>query len=201
MLSSDEFVDLMQRVQAGIPDAASELIRHFEAEIRLEVRVRLRVQDGRVRRLLDSMDIAQSVLAGLFAGITSGRFTPQSPQELLGLLVTMTRNKLLTQVRNQRRHRRDVRRVQSLDTTVHDVHDAAQTPSQVVAGAELLGEVRKRLSDEERLLSDRRGQGQPWSDIALELGGTADGRRKQLERAFARVVCELGLEEEFALDG
>lgn len=201
MLSSDAFVDLMRRVQAGDPEAANELIRHYEPEIRLEVRVRLRVQDGRVRRLLDSMDIAQSVLAGLFAGIAAGRLTPQSPQELLGLLVTMTRNKLLTQVRNQRRQRRDVRRVQSLDTTVHDVRTAEPSPSQVVAGAELLGEIRKRLSDEERQLSERRNQGQAWTDIASALGGTAEGRRKQLERAFERVVRELGLEEEFAANG
>ena len=49
----------MSRVQAGDPDAADELIRHYEADIRLEVRVRMRVQDGRVRRMFDSMDITR----------------------------------------------------------------------------------------------------------------------------------------------
>jgi RNA polymerase sigma-70 factor (ECF subfamily) len=185
----------MVRVQAGDADAATELIQKFEPEIRLEVRVRLRVQDARMRRLLDSLDITQSVLASFFAGVALGRFTPKHPKQLLGLLVTMTRNKLLTQVRDQRRQRRDIRRVQSLDADAHNVAASGESPSQLVAGVELLGEFRKRLSDEEQQLTERRGQGLTWAVIAQELGGTPDGRRKQLERAYARVVRELNLDE------
>jgi RNA polymerase sigma-70 factor (ECF subfamily) len=194
--SSEAFNVLMHRVQAGDPDAAAELIRHYEPEIRLIVRVRLRIQDGRVRRLLDSMDITQSVLASFFAGVAVGRFAPTEPQQLMGLLASMTRNKLLTQVRNQRRQRRDQRRVQSLDAVNCDVAAAGETPSQIVSGRELLREFRKRLSEEERNLADRRGDGQPWTVIANELGGTAEGRRKQLERAFSRIVRELNLDDE-----
>jgi DNA-directed RNA polymerase specialized sigma24 family protein len=191
-----DFNRLMSRVQAGDPEAAVELLRQYEQEIRLEVRVRLRVQDGRVRRLLDSMDITQSVLASFFAGVTVGQFSPEHPQQLLGLLIAMARNKLLTQVRDQRRQRRDVRRVQSLEPADCQIPAAGESPSQVVAANELLGEFRKRLSDEEQLLSERRRDGQSWMAIADELGGTAEGRRKQLERAFSRVVRELNLEQE-----
>ncbi len=199
VLSIVAFDDLMLRVQAGDPDAAFELVQHFEPDIRLEVRVRLRIQDGRVRRMLDSMDIAQSVLASFFAGVVVGRFAPQHPQQLLALLVTMARNKLLTQVRHQRRQRRDARRGESYNAAVHDVAAAGESPSQIVANRELLGEFRKRLSAEERQLADRRGEGQPWTAIATELGGTADGRRKQLERAFARIVQEMHLNDELDL--
>jgi RNA polymerase sigma-70 factor (ECF subfamily) len=198
VLSADAFTQLMARVQSGDPDAAAELIRHYEPDIRLEVRVRMRVQDGRLKRLLDSMDVTQSVLGSFFAGVAAGRLVPQHPQQLLGLLVAMTRNKLLSQVRDQRRQRRDLRRVQSLDAAVHDVSGDDETPSQVVASQELLWEFRKRLTDEERRLAERRGAGQPWPAIAAELGGTPEGRRKQLERAFARVAQELGLDEELA---
>jgi RNA polymerase sigma-70 factor (ECF subfamily) len=184
----------MSRVRQGDADAANELIRHFEPEIRLEVRVRLRVQDGRVRRLFDSMDITQSVLGSFFAGVAVGRYRPQHPKQLLGLLITMTRNKLLTQVRDQRRQRRDIRRAQSIDVAVHDVAAEGETPSQFVAAEELLRECRKRLSDEERQLAERRAEGLPWTEIAAQLGGTADGRRKQLERAFDRIVDDLNLD-------
>ena len=198
MLSSEAFRDLMTRVEAGDPDAAAELIRQYEPEIRLEVRVRLRVQDGRVRRMLDSMDITQSVLASFFTGVASGRFAPEHPQQLLGLLIAMARNKLLNQVRYQRRQRRDVRRVHSLDAAAYDPSPTGETPSQIVAGEELLHEFRKRLSDDERQIADRRHQGQPWTTIAADLGGTPDGRRKQLERAFARIARELHLDDDFA---
>jgi DNA-directed RNA polymerase specialized sigma24 family protein len=197
LLTSEAFTELMSRVRVGDADAAAELVRHFEPDIRLEARVRLRVQDGRVRRLFDSVDITQSVLASFFTGVAAGRLRTESPQQLQALLVTMTRRKLLNQVRDQRRQRRDARRLQPLDASP-DLAAPGETPSQVVAGRELLGEVRRRLTDEERGLVDRRGQDCPWADIAAELGGTADGRRKQLERAFARVARELGLEEELA---
>lgn len=198
MLSSEAFTDLMGRVQAGDAAAAAELIRHCEPDIRLEVRVRLRIQDGRVRRLLDSMDITQSVLASFFVGVAAGRYRLETPQQLLGLLVTMARYKLSKQVRRQRQQRRDVRRVRPLDEAAQGVHAPGETPSQLVACKELLGEFRKRLTDEERQLTERRDRGQPWDEIAAELGGTAQGRRKQLERAFARVAKELGLGEELA---
>ena len=201
MLSSDAFHKLMDRVHAGEPDAAAELIRQFEPEIRLEVRVRMRMQDSRVRRLLDSMDITQSVLGSFFAGVAVGRFAPKHPKQLLALLITMTRNKLLTQMRDQRRQRRDIRRVQPIDTAAHALAGDDESPSQLVAGDELVREFRRRLSEEERLVAERRGDGQPWSEIAEELGGTADGRRKQLERAFSRVSRELHLDRESAFTG
>jgi hypothetical protein len=53
--------------------------------------------------------------------------------------------------------------------------------------------LRKRLSEEERHLADLRGQGRDWAAIAAELGGTPEGRRKQLRRAIERVERELGL--------
>ena len=195
MLSDEAFDELMHKVREGEPNAAAELIQHFEREIRIEVRVRLRVQDARIRRVLDSMDITQSVLASFFAGVAVGQFAPKHPKQLLGLLITMTRNKLLTQVRDQRRQRRDIRRVQSIDAAAHDVAASEESPSQLVAGVELVREVRKRLSDEERQLTDRREKGFTWARIAEELGGTAEGRRKQLERAYARIVRELNLDE------
>jgi RNA polymerase sigma factor (sigma-70 family) len=199
VLSIAAFDELMSRVQAGHPDAAAELVRHFEPDIRLEVRVRLRVQDRRVRWMLESLDVTQSVLASFFAGVAAGRFAPQNPQQLLGLLVTMARNKLLSKVRDQRRQRRDARRGQSFDAAMHDVAALTERPSQVVAKQELIGEFHKRLSGEERRIADLRWDGQPWTAIAAELGGTAEGRRKQLERALARIARELHLDDESAL--
>src|SRR5262245_49208067 len=98
----------------------------------------------------------------------------------------MTCNKLLTPIRYQRQQRRDLGRAQPLDAAVHDVRAPGESPSQVIAGKELLGEFRKRLTDKEQQLAEGRWQGRPWAAIAAELGGTAEGRRKQLERAFAR---------------
>lgn len=65
----------------------------------------------------------------------------------------------------------------------------------MVAGKELLQEFRKRVSGEERQLAEMRALGREWTDIAAEMGGTPEGRRKQLARAIDRVAQQLGLEE------
>jgi hypothetical protein len=69
------------------------------------------------------------------------------------------------------------------------------TPSQVVAGEELLRELRARLTEEEQRLADLRAAGRSWAEIAQEMGGSPDARRVQLQRAADRVARELGLEQ------
>lgn len=63
-----------------------------------------------------------------------------------------------------------------------------------MASAELLGALRARLSAEEQHIADLRVAGRSWAEVARELGGSADARRVQFQRAISRVGRELGLE-------
>lgn len=193
-MSEEEFADLLRRVRAGDEQAAAKLVRLYEPEIRLEVRVRLRLRHPRLRRVLDSMDVCQLVLASFFVRAAAGQYDLERPEQLLHLLRDMARNKLADQARFHQRHRRDVRREHAEEASVLDPAAKHETPSELVANRELLAEVRQRLSDEERKLMERRCGGQDWTGIAAELGGTSEGRRKQFARALDRVVQELGLE-------
>jgi DNA-directed RNA polymerase specialized sigma24 family protein len=184
---------LLQRLRRGDPAAASELVRRYEPQIRLEVRLRLR--DRRLRRSFDSMDICQSVLSSFLIGAAAGICELDRPEELLNFLIAMTRNKLALAVRRQRAGRRDHRRVVEADPVAIGAVAPGASPSEEVAGQDLVRAFRERLTAEERLLTDRRATGCAWADIAAELGGTAEGRRKQLERAVERVSRELGLDE------
>lgn len=67
-------------------------------------------------------------------------------------------------------------------------------PDKLAALRDLLTRALEKLSPEERLLADFRAQGRSWGEIAESLGGTAEGRRKQLARALARVAVDLGIE-------
>jgi hypothetical protein len=58
-------LDLIRRVRAGDPDAAAALVEHNEPAQRRGVRIHL--CDHRLRRLLKSADICQSVLASCFS--------------------------------------------------------------------------------------------------------------------------------------
>ena len=74
------------------------------------------------------------------------------------------------------------------DSQLNNLAAADTTPSRQAANGELFHEIRRRLSPEERQLADLRAQGHDWATIAAKLGGTAQGRRKQLVRALDRVA-------------
>ncbi len=191
---SDElsFRDLIGRVRQGDERAAAELVRRYEPAIRRAVRFRL--TDPRLRRTCDSMDVCQSVLLSFFVRAASGQYDLDSPEQLLRLLTTMARNKLLNQARQHQAARRDNRLVTD-DIADHDVPEEAPGPSQQVEARELLQEVHRRLSPDELRLVELRNQGHDWNTIATLVGGSAPALRQKLHRALARLSQEFGLEE------
>jgi RNA polymerase sigma-70 factor (ECF subfamily) len=193
MSESIAFLDFIRRIRAGDDQAARELVERYEPVIRCEVRLRLR--DPRLYSRFDWTDICQSVMASFFVRAAAGQFDLEQPDQLLRLLVGMTRRKLSNQARLHRAARRDCRRVVDCDPAHLDGRTATPSPSRVVAGRELLAEVNRRFSDEERRLADLRAGGYEWTEIAARLGGTAEARRKQLARAVDRVERELNQRE------
>jgi RNA polymerase sigma-70 factor (ECF subfamily) len=191
MSDENSFADFIRRIRAGDEQAAAELVRRYEPAIRREVR--LRMHDPRLCRLFDSMDICQSVLASFFVRAAAGQYDLKRPEQLLKLLVIMTRNKVAFQARKHHSERRDHRRV--VTDRVDELAAVAADPSRLVAGQELLREARRRLTDEARQLADLRSQGRSWGEIAEQLGGTPHARCVQLSRALDRVARELGLDE------
>jgi RNA polymerase sigma-70 factor (ECF subfamily) len=194
MVEGEALGDLIARVRTGDAQAAAELVRRYEPVIRSRIRVWLRMQDRRLRRVFDSMDICQSVLASFFVRAAAGQYDLDQPEQLVGLLVRMAQHKLAHQVSKQQAQRRDIRRVGEADLREVDAAASGASPSDLVAGQELLQEFRKRLSEDERRIADLKAHGHDWAAIAAELGGTPDGRRMQLARALDRVAGELGLD-------
>ncbi len=190
----ENFTELIRRVRAGDDQAAEELVRRYEPEIRLEVRGWLRLRNPKLRRVFDSMDICQAVLASFFVRAAVGEFDMDDPRQLLPLLVGMARNKLAEQVRFHQRERRDVRRVEGTDPAHERPSGSDETPSQVVARRDLLDAFRARLSDEERRIAELRSQGLDWVGVSATMGNSPEARRKQFTRAVARVGKELGLD-------
>jgi RNA polymerase sigma-70 factor (ECF subfamily) len=193
MPSDPAFSALMRRVRAGDGEAATELVRRFEPNVRRVIRLRL--TDPRLGRLFDSVDVCQSVLANFFVRVAAGQFDLQTPEQLVRLLATMARNKLLNLVEKHQADRRDARRVEASDEAIAALADEQETPSTIVAGRELLEHARRLMSDEERHLAEQRALGREWADIAAEVESSPEALRKKLSRAVDRVVAQLGLED------
>jgi RNA polymerase sigma factor (sigma-70 family) len=184
------FAGFMQRIRAGEEQAARELVELYEPVIRREVKMRLR--DPRLYRRLDWVDICQSVLASFFMRAAAGQYELDQPEQLLRLLVVMTRHKLSKQARRHRAEKRDYRVAEDRDHASLEAEPGAEpTPSRLVASRELLAAFRARLSDEERMLADLRAGGCGWAEISSRFGGTPQGRRMQLARAVRRVERQL----------
>jgi RNA polymerase sigma-70 factor (ECF subfamily) len=188
MVEDNVFQDLIRRVRAGDGAAAAELVRTYEPAIRRAARIRL--SDSRLQRLFDSMDISQSVFASFFIRAALGQYDIDKPDQLLRLLVTMSRKKLADHARYQAADRRDYRRERPVPAGIASGPD----PGQQVATRELLHEFRRRLSPAERRLADLRAAGRNWNQIAAELGASAEALRKQLARAVERIAADLGLD-------
>jgi RNA polymerase sigma-70 factor (ECF subfamily) len=194
MIEGDSFADFVRRIRAGDAAAAAELVQQYESAIRLEVRLRLR--DPSLRRRFDSMDVCQSVLASFFVRAAAGQYDLERPESLRQLLAAIALNKLNEQIRRHRAQRRDTRKAAPLDAAECTLASPEPAASAVIAGKELLEQVRQRLNPEERELSELRQAGHGWPAVAQMMGGTPDARRMQLERALRRVASALGLEEE-----
>jgi RNA polymerase sigma-70 factor (ECF subfamily) len=193
MADDADFSEFLKRVRKGDAAAAEDLVRRYEPMIRREVRLKL--HDPSLNRVFDSVDVCQSVLASFFVRAAAGQYDLEHPMQLVALLSRMARNKLVKAARHNQAQRRGGRQ-KAVSVDEMEPAGNSATPSRVVAARDLLDQVRRHLSDEEQNLANLRGQGEEWAAIAERLGGTANGRRMQLNRALDRVVRELGLEEE-----
>lgn len=192
MSEPESFQALIGRVREGDEAAATELVRRYEPMVRRAARVRL--ADPRLGRVLDSMDICQSVMASFFVRAALGQYELSTPDQLLKLLATMARNKLANQAHGQRAARRDVRRVEHGEGRADEVADRGGTPSRQIAARELLEMARALMTDEERRLLERRQDGADWAAVAEAEGGSPEALRKKLARAVDRVSREIGLD-------
>ena len=187
------FAEFIRRVRGGDEQAAAELVQRYEPAIRRTVRVRLR--DTRLRRLIETVDICQSVFASFFVRTSLGQYDLENADQLVRLLTTMARNKVARQANKEHAARRDQRRIDR-GASIGDFADPGSSPSRQFAAREIVQEARRRMTADELRLLDRREQGLEWAEIAMELGGQPDALRVRLARAVARVTRELGLDEE-----
>ena len=186
------FIELLRQVRLGEPDAAYELVRQYELDIRIAVRARL--SDPALRQQFDSMDICQSVLASFFLRAAAGQYDLHEPGQLVGLLTRMAQNKLAMHARSHHQQRRDVRRVKSINDFAAVPPDKYPGPYRQAVDRDLLSRAYELMDPDVRQMADCRIQGAKWEAIAAQLGGTAGARRKQYLRAMDRIVQTLEIE-------
>ena len=191
MPEGQQFRELIRKVRDRDPEASRELVTRNESVIRRVIRIRMR--DAGMRRLLDSTDICQSVLASFFIRTPLGQYEIETPGQLLNLLTAIARNKLTNQAQRLRARRRDIRRDTGAGDDGPPIADDASDPGEQASARELLEKVRERLDPQERYSAEQRALGRGWQELADELGGTDVALRKKLTRTLNRVMAGLGI--------
>ena len=173
----------MRRIRAGDERAAAELVKRVEPLIRREIR--LRIRDANFNRAFDSLDICQSVLASFFFRAANGEYVLEHPDQVVRLLVTMARNRLISRTRKERCLVRDVRRLVAEPEALDLVADSQPSPSQIVVRNEQIHRIRELLTDEEWRVFELRTEGVSWDKVAATMGGSGPSRRMQLSRRWS----------------
>lgn len=187
-MDATRFTLLLDSLRRGEESAVQELVDEYQEPIRREIRFTL--LDHRLRRIVGESDILQSVLMRFCLGLWAGNLDADSPEQLVGLLKTMVRARVVDWVRYSRAQRRDVRRDAYLEPEMQSQQPAPQqTPSQLASQRELISIFRSQLSPEELQILDLRQQQLGWQEIALKLGAPSpDAVRKRYERAMEQAL-------------
>lgn len=194
MSVEESFVNLIRRACDRDEAAAAELVSRFEPELRRVIRFQL--TDPGLRRLLDSLDVCQSVLAAFFAQLYDGELKLTQPRQLAGLLALMARHKVIDRARQYRSVRRGGGKVHGAPDGLGELTpDETPGPDELVADRDLLEAVRCRLTPSDQEVLDRWLVGQEWPEIARQLGGSPEALRKRLSRAIDEAAAHLGLLE------
>ena len=181
-MPTPELQEFLAVLQSGDQRAADELLRRLDPFLRRVIRQRL--LDGRLRRIVDTTDICQSLLKD-FLRVRASRQPPsEASTELCAYLAAAVHHKIQTRLRKERRH---------AGSLPADWEPVSREPR---IGAELddrdySDTVRARLDESTRRLFDLKARGHTWAEIAAQLGGTSDALRMRLRRAVAVVLSEL----------
>ena len=194
-LDQSEFAELMRQVEHGDAGAAAKLVEQFEPEIRREIRIRL--TDPRLRRVVDSIDICQSVLGNFFGRANMGQLSFDHPNQLFRFLTTMARNKIID------RYRKEDIRNKAIGNYMEDHEfdeigepmDSHTSPDVVLESKEMLNRAFSELTEDEKRIAVLRQKGKSWMEIAEEVGSSATSLRKKLSRACNRIMGSFDIGE------
>jgi DNA-directed RNA polymerase specialized sigma24 family protein len=185
-MAAPELADFFAVLRSGDGRAVEQLLRQLDPILRRIIRLRL--TDGRLRRLMDTTDIVQSLLKNFLYQSENDHPAAPGSDGLCAYLAAAVHHKICTKTRKERRH------AGSLPDGWEPL-SPEPPPAQHVEGQDFRQEVRGRLPEPARRLFDLKVQGFTWAEVAEQAGGHPDALRMRLRRAVATALGELGHED------
>lgn len=150
--STDNFAQLIERVRQGDSQATTELWENYYQRL---VRVAARRLPASLRRVGDEEDVALSAFHSFIAGIQHDRFPDLSgPDNLWGLLITLTGHKAHAHLRHQTRQKRGGGHVRG-ESVFADAEDIRNGGIGGIAGDRAPADLQAELAEECDVLLDQ----------------------------------------------
>jgi RNA polymerase sigma factor (sigma-70 family) len=187
MRKVSEFEKLMEQVTAGSEEAVWELVQTYTPYIIRSVRLTL---SSKLRRKLDSQDIAQALWLSLLVGNTD-LSRMKSPHELIAFLAKAAKNKVVSQTRHHHARKRDVtKEVAANHHGKFNLSDESSavlfardpTPSKLIAVRERWDSLIAAASDRDRRIIRMRIERRSFEDISGEVHVSQMTARRAIER-------------------
>ncbi len=181
--SESDVPAFLARIQAGDEDAARELLRRYEAEVRLVVRRQL---PRLLRSRFDSLDFLQSVWGSFFRRVRNGPAEFEDSRHLVAFLARAAKNKVIDEYRRAASRKQDVHREEPLwleGGRPKEVAAMTDSPSEVAQAREVYARLRNLLSEDRRMILELKADGLSSRDIGKRLGIS--------ERTVQRVLEDL----------
>jgi RNA polymerase sigma factor (sigma-70 family) len=179
---------LLARIHDGDEDAARELLRRYEAKVRLVVRRQL---PRLLRSRFDSQDFVQSIWGSFFRRIKASPTELAGTENLIGFLARAARNKVIDEYRRASSRKQDMRREESIwaGNELRELADGSDTPVEVAEASEAFDRLRELVPESRRTVLNLKAEGLTTVEIAARLGLGERTVRRVLEdlRRRARI--------------
>jgi RNA polymerase sigma-70 factor (ECF subfamily) len=176
---------LLRRFRGGSQDAATALYLRYVHRVRALVRARCSAE---LSRRADPDDIVQSVFRRFFHKVCKGDYDVPEGEELWGLLLVISLNKIRSEETHHRAGKRDVRLTHEAGAAVNALAEAAQPDESALRVLQLtVADVLARLEPYQQTMVELRIQGHDIAEIAAKLGRS----RRTVERNLQMVRGKL----------
>ena len=181
----------LARIQSGDESAAVELLKRYEAEVRLVVRRQL---PRLLRSRFDSIDFLQSVWGSFFRRVRTGPAEFEDSRHLVAFLARAAKNKVIDEYRRAASQKQDMHREEGLWSEggrARDLPAQIDSPSEVAQAHEAFGRLQDLLPEERREVLVLKAEGLSSRDIGERLGVSERTVQRLLEDLRRRAPSDL----------
>jgi RNA polymerase sigma factor (sigma-70 family) len=185
-MTNEPLDSLLEKLNAGDPDAAERVFLAFEPYLRMVVRKKL---SPRLRAKFDSMDVVQSVWADVLRGFREAGWRFADEGHLRAFLVKLTRHRFIDKIR---RHQTALARECSLGEMERADEPLSQlpSPSELMQADELSQRMLALCAPAHREIVRLRMRGVPVAEIATRTGLHVGS----VHRIFQDLACRVAVE-------